>query len=130
MLDTNTVSHLIRQHPRVTGRVTALSPQAMCISAITEAELHFGLARHGGARMLRDLVTAFLRTVESLVWNSSAAQVYGSLRARLQRSGEPLASLDMLIAAHASATGCVLVTNDKAFRRVPDLQVEDWTLPA
>jgi predicted nucleic acid-binding protein len=37
-------------------------------------------------------------------------------------------SLDMLIAAHALAVGAVLVTNDRAFSQIAQLQIEDWTV--
>lgn len=45
MLDTNTDSYLIRQHPAVARRVVAAPMAALCVSAITPGELLFGLAR-------------------------------------------------------------------------------------
>ena len=68
----------------------------------------------------------FLR-VAILPWDSSAAQAYGELRAYLQREGQPMGNLDVMIAAHALALEVILVTNDKAFSRIKRLKVEDWT---
>jgi tRNA(fMet)-specific endonuclease VapC len=69
-----------------------------------------------------------LRRVEILQWDVSAARRYGILRAALDRTGRSLGSLDLLIAAHALAAGAVLVTNDRDFSQIAQLQVEDWTV--
>jgi tRNA(fMet)-specific endonuclease VapC len=127
MLDTNVVSQLIRKHPAVVSRVTAAPMAALCISAVTEGELLFGLAKRPAARQLHAAVTEFLKRVDVLPWDSSAAESYGALRASMETQGKPLAALDMLIGAHAASIGAVLVTNDKAFQQVNNLRVEDWT---
>jgi tRNA(fMet)-specific endonuclease VapC len=127
MLDTNTVSHLIKGHPAVAGRVVAMQTAALCISAITEGELLFGLAKRPDAKRLDRAVREFLRRVDVLSWHSGTAARYGSMRADMERQGRVLAPLDLLIAAHALGVGAVLATNDRAFGQVGDLSVEDWT---
>jgi tRNA(fMet)-specific endonuclease VapC len=127
MLDTNMVSHLLKAHPAVTQRVTATPMASLCISAITEGELLFGLAKRPVAKQLHLAVTEFLKRVNVLPWDSSVAERYGALRAAMESQGKPLAPLDMLIAAHALGLGAVLVTNDQAFQWVDSLQTEDWT---
>ena len=126
MLDTNTVSHLIKAHPAVVQRVIAVPMAALCISAITEGELLFGLAKRPEAERLHLAVRQLLRRVDVLPWGGPIAQRYGRVRAELERRGKILAPLDLLIAAHALEVGAVLVTNDKAFGQVSDLTVEDW----
>ena len=127
LLDTNTVSHLLKGHPAVVRHVQATPMAALCISAITEGELRFGLAKRPDAKRLHLAVAEFLRRVDVLPWSSEVARTYGTLRADLSRQGKTLAPLDMLIAAHALNVGALLVTNDQAFRQVSGLQVEDWT---
>lgn len=127
MLDTNTVSHLLRAHPVVTTRIVAVPMASLCISAITEGELLFGLAKRPAAKQLHLAVREFLRRVDVLPWDSSTAEHYGVVRADMERRGRVLASLDLLIAAHALSVDAVLVTNDKAFSQMADLNVEDWT---
>lgn len=127
MLDTNTVSHLIKEHPAVVARVLAAPMACLCISAITEGELRFGLAKRPDAKRLHLAVGEFLRRVDVLPWDSAVAQPYGAIRADLTRRGEMLAPLDLLIAAHALRARAVLVTNDQAFVRVANLPIEDWT---
>lgn len=127
MLDTNTVSHLLKEHPAVSRRVVAASMASLCISSITEGELLFGLAKRPGAKRLRLAMREFLRRVDVLPWDSDVAERYGTVRADMARHGKTLAPLDMLIAAHALSVGAVLATNDQAFRQVAGLHVEDWT---
>ncbi len=127
MLDTNTVSHFLRQHPNVTKRITSLPLDSLCLSVISEGELRYGLARKPDAKNLHIVVQEFLKRVDVLAWSSEAAQHYGNLRAELEAKGASLGALNMQIAAHAFAIGATLVTNDQAFKRVKKLKVEDWT---
>lgn len=128
MLDTNTVSQIVRGHSGAVGRMTALPLHQISISAITEGELRFGLERRPEASRLHRIVQEFLKRVSTKAWDGETSEIYGRLRAVLESAGRSLGSLDMLIAAHAIHTDCVLVTNDRAFAQVPDLRVEDWTV--
>jgi tRNA(fMet)-specific endonuclease VapC len=126
MLDTNTVSHLLKRHPVVARRVQSTPITALCISAVTQGELLFGLARRPEATALHAVVREFLRRVDVLPWD--AAEVYGPARAAGQRQGRVLAPLDLLIGTHALAVDAVLATNDHAFAQLDGLRVEDWTI--
>ena len=127
LLDTNTVSYLIKGHPIVSQRIANVPIAALCISVITEAELHFGLAKRPEATRLHLVVEEFLKRVDVLPWESAIAKKYGTIRANLERQGKTLAPLDMLITAHALSADAVLITNDKAFNQVGGLTIEDWT---
>lgn len=125
MLDTNTVSYLLRGHPAVIRRVMAAPMTALCISAITEGELLFGLVKRPEARRLQTAVQEFLRRVDVLPWNSAIANFYGISRVNLEQQGKTLAPLDLLIASHALGTDAVLVSSDKAFSQLATLSLED-----
>jgi tRNA(fMet)-specific endonuclease VapC len=127
MLDTNTISYLMREHPAVERHVRGTPIPSLCISVITVGELMYGLVRRPEAVRLRTAITEFFLRVEVLPWTASTAERYGTVRAELEGSGKPLAPLDLLIAAHALDAGAILVTSDKAFAGVPDLVVQDWT---
>jgi tRNA(fMet)-specific endonuclease VapC len=99
----------------------------VAVSAVTEGELRYGVARRPEATQLETIVGEFLLRLTVLPWDSEAAQQYGLLRAALEREGRPMGNLDMMIAAHALATGLVLVTNDQSFKRIRKLKIEDWT---
>lgn len=103
---------------------------AVCISAITEAELLRGVARKPEAKRLPLAVKEFLLRVESLPWDSGTAEAYARLRTACENEGRPLGTMDMLIASHSIAAGAILITNDKAFYNVEHhLTLEDWTKP-
>ena len=126
MLDTNTVSYLIRGQGGVEKSVLSKDYADLCISCMTEAELLYGVSRRPEATRRAYVVQEFLDRVESLSWGRKEAAIYGNLRAAMERSGKNLQPTDMLIAAHAFAIGATLVTSDTAFRHVPGLAVEDW----
>ncbi len=125
MLDTNAASALIKGRAPVLA--TLLEHRPFCISVITEAELRYGLARRPVGKALTAIVEAFLSSVDSRAWSSAAAFRYGALRSQLEAIGKPLGALDLLIAAHALAEGCELVTADHAFAQVPGLALRTPT---
>jgi len=128
LLDTNTASYVIKGNfPRVRERLLKVPMAEVGISVVTEAELRFGMARLPEATRLKTVVEEFLLRVEVLPWNSEAARHYARLRATLEKEGEPMGNLDMMIAAQALAADAVLVTHDRVFRRVKGLKIEDWS---
>lgn len=127
LLDTNTVSDLVRrpQGP-VAARIAKVGEAAVCTSIIVAAELRYGAARKGSARLTQQL-EAILRVLPVLPFEAPADIVYGELRARLESSGRPIGGNDLLIAAHAVALDLVVVTdNQNEFRRIDGLEVENW----
>ena len=131
MLDTNSVSCALKANPPSVREHLRRVPMAqVCVSSITEAELLFGLALKPEATKLAELVNQFLLGVNVLAWDSAAAKAYADLCAASWRRGRPLAAMDMLVAAHAFATGLTLVTSDRSFRSIrPRLRLADWSRP-
>ena len=128
LLDTNTASYIIKGNvPRVRERLLRVPMSQILISAVTEAELLFGAEPKREALRLKTAIDEFLLRVESLPWDSSAARRYAAVRVALEIAGTPMGNLDMMIAAHALAEEAVLVTNDRSFRRLKELKIEDWT---
>jgi len=128
LLDTNTSSYAIKGNfPRVREQLLKVPMAEVGISVVTEAELRFGVARKPEAVSLKAAVEEFLLRVEVLPWTSEAAQHYAQIRAALERAGEPMGNLDMMIAAQALAAQAVLITHDRVFRRLKQLKTEDWT---
>jgi len=125
MLDTNAVAALLK------ARSPALEDYArsrpVCVSVVTEAEVLYGLARRPAASALRRVAEGFLAAVEILPWDSACAATYGVLRAQLEENGKPLAPLDLLIASHALAVRCSLLSSDVTFTQVPGLNVVQWS---
>lgn len=127
LLDTNMVSFTLwGVSPAARGRLANVSPRdIVSISAVTEGELLFGLAKAPNERRRRAL-EQYLSAFVVHPWGHEAAVAYGELRARQERLGKKLGPYDTQIAAHAVALKAILVSHDKAFRRIPNLQVENW----
>ena len=124
MLDTNMVSYIAKGHSKAArSRMLNLrEDEVVCLSAITEAEIWYGLAKRPEATALRERMEWFLAAVKILPWGRDEAKSYGALRAKLEFSGKTLGNIDMQIAAHAIALGAVLVTNDRALAQIDDLR--------
>ncbi len=128
LLDTNIASYVIKgNYPAVRRRLVTVPLYQVSISAVTEGELRYGVARLPAATSLKAIVEEFLALVVIHRWDSAAAKEYSRIRAALERAGAALGNLDTMIAAQALATGSTLVTHDKAFSRVKGLAIEDWT---
>jgi len=129
MLDTNTVSYIVKGRSMAARRTLRGlgSRQIACVSAIIEGELRYGLAKKPEATALREATETFLLSVQVLPWASEAATVYGKLRAKTEAIGRRLDHFDLMIAAHAIASGSILVSSDKVFRQVEELPgLVDW----
>ena len=127
LLDTNILSDLIR-HPQgaVADRIAAAGEQAVCTNIVVAAEFRFG-AEKSASRALADRVDLILSALEVLPLAAPADRHYGEIRQRLARRGTPIGPNDLLIAAHALALDLAVVTpNEREFRRVPGLKVENW----
>lgn len=99
---------------------TALSSASE--AGITQGELLFGLSKRPDATARHTAVREFLRRVDVLPWDVATAEIYGPARAASHREGRVLASMGLLIGAHALSVDAVLVTNDRAFAQLPGLR--------
>jgi tRNA(fMet)-specific endonuclease VapC len=130
MLDTNTVSYILKgRSAKARARLAELSDaERACISAITQGELFYGLAKAGSSAECRKALDWFLARLKAHTWDTQAASAYGLLRAKQEKKGKTLGPLDMQIAAHSIAVGAILVSSDSAFHHVSDLiGLENWT---
>jgi tRNA(fMet)-specific endonuclease VapC len=127
LLDTNIVSVLVRAPTGpVTEHVREVGESQVCTSIIVAAELRYGAAKRGSARLLAQLELV-LGALAVLPLEPPADEVYGDIRAQLERAGRMIGGNDLLIAAQALAMDCTVVTdNQREFKRVQGLRVENW----
>jgi tRNA(fMet)-specific endonuclease VapC len=127
LLDTNILSDLIRNpQGRITERIAEVGETAVCTSIIVAAELRFGAAKRDSERLTIQL-ERILSAIDIQPFDAPADTAYARLRAQLEQAGSPIGGNDMLIAAHALATDCTVVTdNEREFTRVAGLLVENW----
>lgn len=127
LLDTNILSDLVRQpQGRTAAKIAELGESAIATSIIVAAELRYGAAKKGSARLAAQLET-ILGVMEVIPFEAPADVAYGAARVALEAAGVPIGGNDLLIAAQALALDMVVVTNnEREFARVSGLKVENW----
>ena len=128
MLDTNICIYAIKQKPeKVFQKLQEVDPSEVCISSVTYAELVHGVEKSASVEKNRLALSMLLANIEILNFDANAADNYGKIRADLEKNGSPIGPLDMMIAGHARSLGYIVVTNnEKEFKRVSDLKIENW----
>jgi tRNA(fMet)-specific endonuclease VapC len=127
MLDTNILSDLVRcPHGKIAKRIARAGESNVCTSIVVAAELRFGAEKSGSKRLIAQ-VEAILSALETLPLEKPADRHYAMLRNYLEGRGTLIGPNDLLIASHALALDCTVITaNDREFSRVPGLKVENW----
>lgn len=127
MLDTNMCIYAQKNSPQVIAKIQDNFQYGIAISAITLAELQYGVQASANIEKNAVALYRFLSIVEVLDFDSGAAMEYGKIRADLRKKGTPIGNMDMLIAAHAKSEKLIVVThNTREFERVEGLKLEDW----
>lgn len=133
LLDTNICSYIMRERPE--SVLTELQSRVMhrdriVISAITYAELRFGAIGKKSSPKHNVIVDEFMARIDAvLAWDKGAVEATAQIKRYLSDKGTPIGNNDTMIAGHAVSEGCILVTNNrKEFDRVPDLEIEDWSV--
>ena len=128
MLDTNICIYLMKhQPPEVRERFAKCFVGDVVISAVTLAELEFGIARSSTVTQEsnRSALESLLDDIKVAPFDAQAAKAYGPIRAAYKDRNRD--ALDKLIASHAVALGVTLVTNNEAdFVNYAGLRVENW----
>ena len=129
LLDTNICIYIRRRRPReVLARFERLRPGEAVISVITYGELAYGAQKSRLREQAAEQLTELAALLPVMEMPPQAGQFYGTMRAALESCGELIGNNDLWIAAHAKAAELVLVTNnEREFRRVPGLKIQNWT---
>lgn len=130
LLDTNVISRLMKEPTGISAeRLSQAGDDRVCTSVIVACELRFGAALRGSER-LAEAVERVLNAIAVLPLDQPTDEHYASIRHELQNRGTMIGPNDLLIAAQARSLGLTLVTeNEREFRRVNDLKVENWQRP-
>jgi tRNA(fMet)-specific endonuclease VapC len=128
MLDTNICIGLIRKKSQaLIKRLVSYTPGEIAVSTITIAELAHGVQKSNQVKKNMAALEQFLLPLEVADFDQQASVIYGALRAELEREGNIIGAMDMLIGAHALSLEVILVTNNmNEFQRIPNLKLEDW----
>jgi tRNA(fMet)-specific endonuclease VapC len=127
LLDTDTCVYWLRGHEAVRRHLTAATPEAVLISAITLAELYYGAACSAQPEANHRAVNDFVAGMPVLTMDFQIARAFGDLKAQLRRQGMLLEDFDLVVAATALTHNLTLVTNNEAhFGRIPHLSLANW----
>jgi tRNA(fMet)-specific endonuclease VapC len=128
LLDTNICIYIRQRKPEeVLRRFRKLRPGEAALSVITYGELLYGTAKSKQRTAARERLAELVHFLPALPLPEAAAETYGSIRADLESKGQMIGNNDLWIAAHALATGLILVTNnEREFHRVRGLKLQNW----
>ena len=130
MLDTNILVYLTNRRPgfeKIARRMSGRSPGEVRLSAITLAELRFGIEKGEFRTQNKAALESLLELLQVDDFPAAAAQDFGEIKAHLLSEGKAIGPYDLLIAAHARQIDAVLVTiNEREFRGVPGLSLQNW----
>jgi tRNA(fMet)-specific endonuclease VapC len=129
MVDTNICIYIAKHRPpEVRARFERMQPGQIVMSSITLGELQFGASKSNQRARAQAQIEELIQDIPVEELGRGAAEAYGEIRAALQRQGRLIGNNDLWIASHAVALGVTLATNnEREFRRVPGLTVENWT---
>ena len=129
LLDTNLCIYIRQRRPEeVLRRFHKLRPGEAALSVITYGELLYGAAKSAHRTAALEGLRELVHFLPALALPESAAETYGAIRADLEANGEMIGNNDLWIAAHALTSGLTLVTNnEREFRRVRALKIQNWT---
>lgn len=129
LLDTNALSDLIRDHPKIRTNLNAHRGSKFT-SVINVGEIRYGLERLPAGKKKSDLerrAIAVLKVIGIAAMTEPIAEEYGRLKRALEMQGVSMQDNDLWIACTARILGATLVSRDQIFSQVPGLQAEDWT---
>ncbi len=128
LLDTNICIYIINNSPlKVVQHIKTLNPHQIKLSAISLAELEYGVSKSRHREQNRQALVHFASAFDILAFTDRDAEVYGLLRAALERKGRIIGPYDLEIAAQAVSRKLTLVSNNTAeFSRIPNLRLEHW----
>ncbi|WP_338927084.1 type II toxin-antitoxin system VapC family toxin (plasmid) [Mycetohabitans endofungorum] len=126
MLDTNMCIYLMKNQPEeVAKRFAQCYVGDVVMSAVTYAELEYGVVVSANRTRERRNLVALIEDIPVAPFDAAAATAYGPVRkATSERKKD---ALDKLIAAHAIALDVILVTNnERDFASYPGIRLENW----
>ncbi len=128
LIDTNICIYIMNKRPpEVIQKFKNIVIGQVGISSITVSELQYGVSKSKLREQNSKRLEEFLTPFQILPYDEDASKYYGEIRSQLESKGLIIGPLDLLIAAHALSQDLVLITNnEKEFKRIPLLKIENW----
>jgi tRNA(fMet)-specific endonuclease VapC len=128
LLDSNICIYIINGRPKkVVQKIKEYNPPEIKLSSISIAELEYGVSKSENREKNRQALIHFASAFDIISFNDDDAEIYGLIRADLEKKGQVIGPYDMQIAAQAISRNMILVTNNvKEFSRVKNIKLENW----
>jgi len=128
LIDTNICIYIMNNHPpEVLEKFKHVGVGEVGISSISVSELHYGACKSKKIEQNIKRLEEFLYPFEILTYDENASREYGKVRSQLEKKGQVIGPLDLLIAAHAISKKLTIITNNtREFKRIRSLRVENW----
>lgn len=128
LFDTNIFIYILNnKYKKILDRVENEGIENICISALTIAELEFGIQKSKYKEKNRRALIEFLLPFKIIDFNQNDAFEYGKNRNLLQLKGNLIGNMDLLIASQALSRELILVTNNEnEFKRLENIKLENW----
>jgi len=128
LLDANILIFCIRGREPVTSRVKAADPNEVAIPSIVAFEIEYGSLKSSSPRR-KSILSGLLNHLQEIPFDRDAARNAARIRVDLEKRGNTIGMLDLMIAGTAMSRGATLITNNvREFSRVKGLRIADWTL--
>jgi len=130
LLDTNVcIKYLNGRSERIRQNIESKSPGNITLCSVVKAELFYGAMKSANPERNLKRISLFFNRFVSFPFDDKTSEVYGQIRANLEKADTPIGPNDMLIAAIALANNLTLVThNTREFGRIENLKIEDWEI--
>lgn len=128
LLDTTTISHILRRNPLVMSQMRRVSPNEVYISTVSQYEIEYGFVKSLNSRQkFESDLDKLYQEISCILLTTDIAMTAAVVANQLKVKGEPIGLPDVLIAATGLSEGLIVVTsNTRHFERIKDIELIDW----
>ena len=126
-LDTDTLVSVLRGAEKPAMMIDSFPADDIKIPSIVKAELMYGAYKSKDVQRTMKGMLSLIEPYDIALFDDRAFDIYGRVRAELEKEGRTIGSNDLLIAATVMSRNGILVTNNiKEFERIKGLRLENW----
>jgi tRNA(fMet)-specific endonuclease VapC len=115
------------KYPKLLEKLLSKHPNDIKIPAIVKAELIYGAQKSERKEKNEEVIRKFLLPFEIIAFGDKQSEIYGKIRADLEKKGKIIGPNDLLIASIVLSEDGILVTNnEKELKKVKELKIENW----
>ncbi|MEA2028492.1 MAG: PIN domain-containing protein [Campylobacterota bacterium] len=127
IIDSDILIYFLKGREDVVKAMIGINPESLFTTRINATELLYGAYNSAHIEKNLQKIIPFLKNFKILEFDELSSEIFAKLKAKLKKSGNPIADMDLMIASIALANNAILVTNNtKHFERIEELTIENW----